>query len=182
MGKPAPTTHKQKDSPQAVGTPELIVRPVFDFWHPGIDLAASEDNALCTNFITEEQNSLVQPWHKLTGVESPGWCNHPYNCCKDWVEKSYEEAHLGATVITLQPCALHRKYAKKFMKCGPCSIVLIGNAVKFVGYPHASSVIHKLVFWNKNLIGKVYWCNLKDREETLRIFTAIKEQMLGIDV
>lgn len=141
----------------------------------GIDLAADDANTKCATYITEEEDSLVQPWAALTSPTFPGWCNPPYAKVRFWVEKGHNEAMEGATVFMLIPISLHRNYAEKYLRNGPCSIILLSPAIKFDGYDHASSVMHKLVIFNKKLSGKVYWGNMKNESA----FAAIVDEIYG---
>ena len=51
----------------------LSIKNVFD-----LDVACNPDNALCLNYISEQDNALTKPWHG-TMI----WCNPPYG--RGWV-------------------------------------------------------------------------------------------------
>jgi phage N-6-adenine-methyltransferase len=61
-----------------------------------LDAAASADNALCDEYITEAQDALSQPW---TGV---AWCNPPYgDGIGKWVAKGLAESRSTAEVVVM---------------------------------------------------------------------------------
>jgi|TARA_R110002110_G_scaffold255963_3_gene471836 phage N-6-adenine-methyltransferase len=55
-----------------------------------LDVAASEENALCSAFFTEEGNALERSW----GIHRAGshvWCNPPYNKIGPWVNHAIDQ-------------------------------------------------------------------------------------------
>ncbi|MEY0440792.1 phage N-6-adenine-methyltransferase [Providencia rettgeri] len=56
----------------------------FGFW---LDAAASEQNALCSYFLTIEQNALQSDWVSRGAI----WCNPPYSKIKPWIAKAAEQ-------------------------------------------------------------------------------------------
>ncbi len=72
------------------------LRAEFDFT---LDAAANAENALLNNFITEEQDALVTPWH-ASGV----FCNPPYSRLHDFTLRAAEQQYdLNNTVVLLIP-------------------------------------------------------------------------------
>lgn len=85
------------------GTPKPFftrLNAEFDF---EIDLAATEDNALCPAFFSPAQDSLSQTW--TTSPGKAAWLNPPYgSSIPAWVEKAYRSSvENGATVVVLIP-------------------------------------------------------------------------------
>lgn len=79
-----------------------LVDAEFDFT---LDAAADESNALCSNYYDEAADGLSQPW---TGVV---WCNPPYGRGIDrWIQRGYEAARDGATVVMLIPARTDTAY------------------------------------------------------------------------
>jgi phage N-6-adenine-methyltransferase len=63
-----------------------------------LDVAAQPHNAKCPRYFTPSDDGLVQPW---TGV---CWMNPPYGrMIAAWMQKAYESALTGATVVCLVP-------------------------------------------------------------------------------
>ncbi len=71
----------------------------FDF---KIDVAASAENALCVNFLTEIDNALLSDWLEYESWRgSYAWCNCPYSDIGPWVKKVSEEAKKGIGCVML---------------------------------------------------------------------------------
>lgn len=171
-----PQVSRGADSNQCATTPDELYLRIEDFWHPLWDLAASRENSKCLYYYDEEANALTKPWHEISSLEEPAWCNHPYENCKIWVKYAHDQALLGAFVIMLQPLAIHRAYYRSYIKKGPCVVVPLNRAIKFGGYTVASPTPHALYFWHKNLPGGVIgeW-DYEDSAEGVRTFAKIKE-------
>jgi phage N-6-adenine-methyltransferase len=166
---------KGEKSLQTAGTPDELYRPVDNFWRFVRDIAASRGNNKCPHFWTEEHNALTKPWHQYLTLGCPGWLNHPYADCTTWVKKAHEEALLGATVVMLQPAAVHRVYYREFVKGGPCGVILLNRPVQFIGYKLASPTPHALFVWNKGLAGKIYGeADYLDRWELTEVFNKVR--------
>jgi phage N-6-adenine-methyltransferase len=102
------------------------------------DLAATDENAKCERYITEEHDSLWQPWH---GVR---WCNPPYGRGIDrWVRKAYEASLDGATVVMLLPCSTDAGWWHDYAMKG--EVRFIRGRVRFggsnVNAPFPSAVV-----------------------------------------
>lgn len=163
---------------QKTGTPDSLWVPVNNFWKFGIDLAASEENFKHENYLSEEDDAFTKNWHELTSLASPGWLNNPYANCGDWMAKCYEEANLGATVVQLQPAALHRNYYKSLCKSGPVAVIVLNRPIKFVGYRDQSSILHALFVWNKGLEeleNNLYQFDYQNEREVENVFSLIRK-------
>lgn len=75
-----------------------------------LDCAASDENAVCPSYITEEENAFRFNW----GLEAgPGtcFCNPPYgHTVAKWVAKAVNESKLGADVVILLPARPDTKW------------------------------------------------------------------------
>ena len=60
-----------------------------------LDVCATEANAKCAEFFDED--GLGQEWSGVC------WMNPPYSEIEAWVQKAYESAQAGATVVCLVP-------------------------------------------------------------------------------
>ncbi len=65
-----------------------------------IDLAATEENALCTNYFDKAADALAQNWYDHG---KHGWCNPPYSDITPWLMKAAEEADFGFATVFLIP-------------------------------------------------------------------------------
>lgn len=78
-----------------------------------LDAAANAGNAKCENYFTEEIDGLTQKW------EGTVWCNPPYGrAIKNWVQKAYESAAEGATVVLLIPARTCTAYWHDYVMKG----------------------------------------------------------------
>ena len=76
--------------------PELYKKALKKFELQGfftIDVCCSEDNIPALGYyVNGDQDGLKEPWFGFC------WCNPPFNECKKWVQKAYEENKRGASV------------------------------------------------------------------------------------
>ena len=95
---------KPGQSFQSYGTPWALIHAIEKrFGAFSVDLAASRENKKAPLFISEERNSLIQPWHTLTGLL---WLNPPFAHLAPWAAKCAAEAELGARIIMLTPASV----------------------------------------------------------------------------
>lgn len=88
-------------------TPTELFRQLDQEFGFALDAAASRENALCPAFITKDGDGLSRSWAHWGAV----WCNPPYGTqIGRWVQKGYEEAQKGATVVMLIPARTETRY------------------------------------------------------------------------
>lgn len=58
-----------------------------------LDVAASDENHLCDEYYTMENNGLFNLW------EGKVWCNPPYNNIQQWVNKARAEVTVGRASV-----------------------------------------------------------------------------------
>lgn len=92
------TPAEEKDSWR---TPSYVFRWAEWMWGPfDVDLAADASNALCSQFITREQNAFSKSWGDYGSV---GWCNPPYSNIEPWISKAVLERRRGFSTVMLIP-------------------------------------------------------------------------------
>mgnify|MGYP001591578805 CR=1 FL=1 len=70
-------------------------------FHFTLDVCASDWNAKCKNYFSEEQNGLKQDWG-----QDVCWMNPPYGkALNSWMEKAWDACRLGAKIVCLVPAA-----------------------------------------------------------------------------
>ena len=92
------------------GTPWALFNEVDREFGFTLDAAASEHNAKCKTYLTEADDALSHPWHKIAG-DGAIWLNPPYG--RDigkWIEKAYLESQFGSTVVCLTFCRTDTKW------------------------------------------------------------------------
>lgn len=79
-------------------TPKDFFDKLNEEFNFDIDVCATAENAKCERYFTERENGLLQRW------EGTCWMNPPYGrVIGDWIQKAYESAQEGATVVCLVP-------------------------------------------------------------------------------
>lgn len=89
------------------------------------DLAASKDNAVCEEFFTGEDDSLVCDWPKTYG----GWCwlNPPYNDIEPWVAKAKNASHNGTQTAVLVPASVGSNWWRTWVEPWAYQVFLNGR-------------------------------------------------------
>ena len=95
----------------------------FDFT---CDVAASNENSLCTYHFTEEFDALKEEvWGNVN------WCNPPYSDITPWVNKAIEQHELGQTTVMLIPADTSVKWFKlAYESCN--EVRLISGRISFI--------------------------------------------------
>jgi len=101
----ATTPRDKNKTKQSYETPDNFFEAVNRSLPFAWDLAASEYNRKCHNFIDESSDSLTHPWHTLNH-RSWLWLNPPFKNIAPWARKCYEESRLGANVVMLTPASV----------------------------------------------------------------------------
>ena len=86
--------------PNDYPTPQWLFDQLDDEFHFTVDVAASKNNAKCDRYYTRDDDGLSHNW---TGVV---WMNPPYSPWTElarWVQKAFQSARDGATVVCLLP-------------------------------------------------------------------------------
>lgn len=90
-----------------------VLMKEFDFT---LDAAASAENTVCDQFISQEQDGLKTPW-----AAARVWCNPPYgkafnSFLPDWVKRGYEQhREQQNTVVMLLPAYTDPKYWSEYV-------------------------------------------------------------------
>jgi phage N-6-adenine-methyltransferase len=91
-----------------------------------LDVCATAENAKCEQYFTKDEDGLLQPW---VGV---CWMNPPYGrSIGEWVEKAYESARNGATVVCLVPARTDTRWWHDY--CMQGEIRFVRGRLKFGG-------------------------------------------------
>lgn len=60
-----------------------------------MDVAASQENALCESFLTEEDDALSRSWGAVN------WCNPPYSNVGPWIDHAMLQKDCSRTTVML---------------------------------------------------------------------------------
>lgn len=142
--------------------PELFNRMDQEFGFD-CDVAASDENHLCANWLTEEQDALCN----LGDWGDVNWCNPPYSDIGPWVDAAIEQAEWKKTTVMLVPADTSVKWFKRaFETCTECRF--ISGRISFInaetGKPVAGNNKGSVLFiWRAFGVGRVV--SLVDRAE-----------------
>lgn len=111
-----------------------------------LDVCASDGNAKCSRYFTIKDDGLSQPW------EGTCWMNPPYGRgIGDWMQKAYESARQGATVVCLVPARTDTRWWQDFAAKGEVYFVpgrlKFGNAKASAPFPCALVTFRPQVAW-----------------------------------
>jgi phage N-6-adenine-methyltransferase len=138
-------------SKQDYGTPkELLnaVRKRLRIENFFLDIAASADNAVCDNYLTEE-NDALSPVYDWLSADHPyyqewAWLNPPYSNIEPWVMKASQQARKGANIVMLVPASVGANWWAEWVAPYAYQTHLNGR-LKFVGcedfYPKDCSLL-----------------------------------------
>lgn len=91
-------------------TPQALFDELDREFNFTLDVAASDVNAKCGQYYTEEQDALAQPWQGTV------FCNPPYGRkIGKWVYKAYTSSKDGATVVLLIPSRTDTSYWHEYI-------------------------------------------------------------------
>lgn len=154
-------TMKRGKSKQDVQTPLEFMEAVYKrFGSICWDLAASPENTQhASNYFTKEQNSLVQPWHKIQqGVNHWGWLwlNCEYDDIAPWASKCATEMELGARILLLTPASVGSNWFKNFVRPS-AHVIFLNGRIQFVGHKTGYPKDLALSVYCSNLTGDSIW-------------------------
>jgi phage N-6-adenine-methyltransferase len=107
-------------------------QPFFDRLHAEfgftLDVAAQPQNAKCARFFTPMQDGLRQDWsHEIC------WMNAPYGKpLGQWIQKAWESAQAGATVVCLLPVRSDTQWWQRYC-VPPAEIRYVPGRLTFGG-------------------------------------------------
>lgn len=106
------TPRDKNKTSQVYGTPTGFFEKCKKKWPFVWDLAASEINKKCDQFLSEKSDSLKCCWHKLDGWH---WLNPPFKNITPWADKCLEESELGARIVMLTPASVGSNWFRDFI-------------------------------------------------------------------
>ena len=105
-------------------TPQAFFDKYDQIYRFELDVCATDENAKCEKYFTEEDDGLAQEW---TGV---CFMNPPYGReIIQWMRKAYESSLRGATVVCLVPARTDTKWWHEYAMMG--EIEFIRGRLKF---------------------------------------------------
>ena len=106
--------------------PQDFFKKYDDVYKFETDVCATDDNAKCAKYYTEEMDGLSQEWRGVC------WMNPPYGrTISKWMKKAYESSLSGATVVCLVPARTDTNWWHDYAMKG--DIEFIKGRLKFGG-------------------------------------------------
>ena len=107
-------------------TPQDFFKKYDDVYKFETDVCATDDNAKCAKYYTEEMDGLSQEWRGVC------WMNPPYGrTIGKWMKKAYESSLSGTTVVCLVPARTDTNWWHDYAMKG--DIEFIKGRLKFGG-------------------------------------------------
>ena len=131
-------------------TPQAFFDKLNEEWNFNLDCCALPENAKCENYFTPEQDGLKQEWKGTV------WMNPPYGReIGKWVEKAYNEAQKGATVVALLPARTDTKWFHEWIyMMNGVDVEFVRGRLKFGEGKNSAPFPSMLVVFKRNLFAK----------------------------
>jgi site-specific DNA-methyltransferase (adenine-specific) len=111
-------------------TPPDLFKELDALYHFKLDVAASDENALCECYFVEGDRTFEEDWSKFDGAV---WCNPPYGRgVGKWVDKCIATAEAGATTVLLVPARPDTKWFYRAFTKAAC-VFFVRGRLKFGG-------------------------------------------------
>ena len=126
-------------------TPQSFFDDLDREFNFALDVCATPENAKCQNFFTLKEDGLKQNW----GGYGTIWCNPPYGReIGQWVQKAYETARTGETVVMLLPARTDTKWFHDYIK-GKAEIRFVRGRLKFGNAKHNAPFPSMIVIYRR---------------------------------
>lgn len=111
--------------------PDLVAELASEFGPFDLDVAASDELHVCSNYFTKEMNGLALPWFGQC------YCNPPYGEEGVWVHKAIVEVAVGraARVVFLIPSKTSTGWWHQLVEPYAATVRFLKGRRKFVGAP-----------------------------------------------
>jgi phage N-6-adenine-methyltransferase len=110
------------------GTPDWLFEKLDNIFGFDLDTACTKENAMCFNYLTEDNDGLKSEWT----TDGMAWCNPPYNRgIVVWIKKALEEASKGNPSVLLVKSSTGVGWFQYVWKAD--AIVFIKGRLKFKG-------------------------------------------------
>lgn len=122
-------SHTPKELRNRWQTPLSLFAPMdaeFGFY---LDAAADENNALCSRYLTEKDDSLSVDWNSYGAI----WCNPPYSDIQPWVNKAAEQyKKVLQPIVMLTPADQSVGWFKLALETVDEVRVITGGRISFI--------------------------------------------------
>ncbi len=111
-------------------TPQDLFNKLNEEFNFSLDAAATDKSAKCKKYYTPECDGLKNSWEVKS--DEAVFCNPPYgrNITGKWVQKAYEEAKNGTTIVLLIPARTDTRWFHDYIY-GQANIRFLKGRVMF---------------------------------------------------
>lgn len=136
---PALYSARKEDWP----TPWELFKQINERFAFTLDPCATEANAKCQKFFTQEQDGLIQDWGKEVVFMNPPYGRN----IKAWMHKAKISAEAGATVVCLVHARTDTRWWHDEVEFDAAEIQFLKGRVRFEGAPSSSPFPSVLVIY-----------------------------------
>lgn len=138
-------------------TPVALFETLNREFNFALDAAASPVNALCSRYLTREENALARDWVSDGAV----WVNPPYKRLLLWVEKAAEQSKKqNQAVVMLVPDDVSTQWFSLAVKTVSEVRFITGGRLAFRHAEACHSANPKgsvLLIWRPSVSGRIKW-------------------------
>ena len=124
-------------------TPKEVFNELNNEFRFDIDVASTDQNALCKRHFTASENGLIQDWGGCSV-----WCNPPYSQVGRWVRKCYEERNNAKSIVLLIPSRTDTRWFHEFIY-GVAEVRFIKGRLKFSGSKNSAPFPSMIVIYRR---------------------------------
>tara|TARA_R110000796_G_scaffold148262_6_gene265127 strand:- start:3296 stop:3799 length:504 start_codon:yes stop_codon:yes gene_type:complete len=129
-------------------------KEVFEYFNKDYnfiaDVASSDENHFCDNYLTEKDDGLKSSWKYSVDSGEYVWCNPPYSKPLPWVNKIIKESKdNGIGTVLLLNHDMSTKWANLLLSINCHIIVITGSRISFLnefGVPSNGNSKGQVVF------------------------------------
>jgi phage N-6-adenine-methyltransferase len=123
-------------------TPKELFDKLDSEFHFTLDVCALVSNAKCARFFSPAEDGLKQDWAGTC------WMNPPYGrTIGQWVQKAFESAQGGATVVALLPSRTDTRWWHFFVTKAR-EVRFLPGRLKFSGSSNSAPFPNAIVIWS----------------------------------
>ena len=125
-------------------TPKDLFNKLNEKYNFTLDACASDDNALCQKYYTENNSCLEYNWDNEIVFMNP-----PYKNIKIFMQKAYSEALKGCKIIVLAPARTDTTWFHNYVyHCKLCRIEFLKGRLKFGNSKSSAPFPSMLIYYN----------------------------------
>ena len=114
-------------------TPDWLFGYLNNIFNFKADVCASDKNAKCEKYFTEDDNCLTADWSKLVNEFDMVWCNPPYSHPADFIKKAAKECVINKIgTVMLLPADTSVLWFRDALTTADEVVFLTGKRISFI--------------------------------------------------